>query len=219
MSAVRRHNAAARRVDPLEALEPRRLLAATLLVVNGTAGNDVIELAQTATAYVVKVNGVTATHLFTNVNKIDVKCGDGDDIVIGSPDLTLGFYADGGNGNDRMIGGQGPDTIGGAAGKDIIYGGLGNDRLNGAGGNDKVLGEAGADRCYGGDGNDYIDGGSSNDRLYLNNGLDTAFGAGGNDVFYAIDRAQDQLFGGSGSDTTTCDNIDIRASVENVAII
>ena len=203
----------------LDALEPRRLFAAAPLVINGTAGADIIEIAQTATAYVVTVNGVAKQHPIANVSNIDVKCGDGDDILIGSPELILGFYADGGNGNDRMIGGQGPDTMGGAAGKDVLYGGLGNDRLNGAGGNDKVLGEAGSDRVYGGDGNDYMDGGSSVDRLYLGNGLDTAFGSGGNDIFYAIDRASDQIFGGSGQDTATADVIDIRGSIEHVAII
>ena len=204
----------------VDSLEPRRLLAAAPLVVNGTAGNDVIELAQTATAYVVTLNGVAKQHAIADVSKIDVKCGDGDDIVVAAASLvTLGFYADGGNGNDRMIGSQGPDTMLGAAGKDQLYGGLGNDRLNGAGGNDKVLGEAGADRLYGGDGNDYIDGGSSNDRLYLNNGLDTAFGASGNDLFYAIDRVRDEIYGGSGQDTATADFIDLRASLEHVAVI
>ena len=202
----------------VDSLEPRRLFAAAPLVVNGTAGADLIELGQTATAYVVTVNGAATTHVFANVSNIDVKCGDGDDIVIAST-LMLGFYADGGNGNDRMIGSQGPDTMLGAAGKDVLYGGLGNDRLNGAGGNDKVLGEGGSDRVYGGDGNDYMDGGSSMDRLYLGNGLDTAFGSGGNDIFYAIDRAIDEIYGASGTDTATADVNDLRASIEHVAII
>jgi Ca2+-binding RTX toxin-like protein len=213
-AAVRR-NAAALVMDPLEA---RRLFAAAPLVINGTAGHDFIELTQTATHYVVTLNGVATSHAFADVSNIDVKCGDGDDVIVATS-LQLGFYADGGNGNDALIGGHGADTFLGAAGKDVLYGGPNNDRLNGAGGNDKVLGEAGADRCYGGDGNDYIDGGSSNDRIYLNNGLDTAFGSGGNDIFYAIDRQRDELFGGSGTDTATCDSGDLRASLEHVAVI
>ena len=208
-------NNAARFVD---SLEPRRLFAAVPLVINGTAGHDFIELTQTATAFVVTVNGVASSHLFADVSNIDVKCGDGDDVVLATT-LMLGFYADGGNGNDALIGGHGADTFLGAAGKDVLYGGPNNDRLNGAGGNDKVLGEAGADRIYGGDGNDYLDGGSSSDRIYLNDGLDTAFGSGGNDIFYAIDRTKDELYGGSGSDTATCDVSDLRASLENVAVI
>jgi Ca2+-binding RTX toxin-like protein len=203
----------------VDLLEPRRLFAAGPLVINGSALNDVIEINQTATAYVRTINGVAQTHPFANVNKIDIHGGDGDDIVIASATLTLGFYADGGNGNDRMIGGQGPDTFLGAAGKDVLYGGLGNDRLNGAGGNDKVLGEAGSDRLYGGDGNDYIDGGSSLDRMDLGNGLDTAFGGGGDDLFYAIDSTKDELYGASGRDTATVDSIDLRFSVEHAAIV
>lgn len=203
----------------VDALESRRLFAAAPLVIEGTAGADLIHLAQDAGGYVVTLNGVVTHHPFADVSKIDVKCGDGDDAVIAQPTLMLGFYADGGNGNDALIGGNGADTFLGAAGKDVLYGGPNNDRLNGAGGNDKVLGEAGADRCYGGDGQDYMDGGSSNDRLYLNNGLDTAFGSGGNDIFYAIDRAKDECYGGSGDDTATTDLIDLRASLEHVAII
>jgi Ca2+-binding RTX toxin-like protein len=202
----------------VDLLEARRLFAAVPLVINGTAGHDLIELSQTATAYVVTLNGVTTTHVFADVSNIDVKCGDGDDVIIAST-LMLGFYADGGNGNDAMIGGHGADTFLGAAGKDVLYGGPNNDRLNGAGGNDKVLGEAGADRCYGGDGNDYIDGGSSGDRLYPGNGFDSVFGSGGNDIFHAIDRTKDELFGGSGTDTATCDISDLRASLEDIAII
>jgi Ca2+-binding RTX toxin-like protein len=215
MSAAAHRNAAPV-LDPLEA---RRLFAAAPVVVNGTAGNDRIELTQTATHYLVTVNGTTNAHLFADVSNIDVKCGDGDDILIATS-LLLGFYADGGNGNDAMIGGQGADTFLGAAGKDVLYGGPNNDRLNGAGGNDKVIGEAGADRCYAGDGNDYVDGGSSNDRLYLTGtGLDTAFGGGGDDIFFAFDRLKDELYGGSGTDTSTCDSIDIRGSLEHVAVI
>ena len=203
-------------VDPLEA---RRLFAAVPLVVNGTAGNDFIELTQNATHYVVTVNGVSNSHLFADVSNIDITCGDGDDVIVAT-NMLLGFYANGGNGADAMIGGQGADTFLGAAGKDVLYGGPNNDRLNGAGGNDKVIGEAGADRCYAGDGADYVDGGSSNDRLYLNQqGLDTAFGGGGDDIFFAFDRTKDELFGGSGTDTATCDTADTRNSLEQVAVI
>jgi Ca2+-binding RTX toxin-like protein len=212
--SVRRN--AARLVDPLE---PRRLLAAAPVIVNGTAGNDVILIDQTATAYVITRNGVATTHVFADVSKIDIFCGEGDDIVVATVAVTRGFYADGGGGNDRMVGGVGPDTFLGASGKDQLYGSFGNDRLNGAGGNDKVLGEAGADRLYGGDGNDYIDGGSSVDRMYLGNGMDTAFGAGGNDIFYAIDRTKDEIFGGGGDDSATADVNDVRASIEHVAVV
>ena len=205
--------------DFVQPLEPRRLFAAAPFIVNGTAGPDRIDISQTSTSYVVTVNGVATSHVFADVSKIDIFAGDGNDAIVAAASLTLGFYADGGNGNDAMVGGQGADTFLGAAGKDELYGGFGNDRLNGAGGNDKVIGEFGADRCYGGDGNDYIDGGSSSDRIYLGAGLDTAFGASGDDIFYAIDATKDEIYGASGQDTGTCDSVDIRASIEHVAVI
>ena len=203
-------------IDPLE---PRRLFAAAPVNVNGTAGNDVITVAQGSTAYVITVNGTPQQHALADVSAINVFASDGDDTVVFDASLTLGSYADLGIGNDKFVGGSGPDTVLGAAGKDQIYGGLGNDRLNGAGGNDKVIGEAGADRCYGGDGNDYIDGGSSADRIYAGPGFDTAFGQGGNDAFFAVDRTKDELYGGSGEDTAQCDPQDLRAALEHFAII
>jgi len=206
------------RMRLMESFEPRRLLAAAIPV-NGTAGNDLIEVAKGSTAYVITVNGAAQQHAIGDVSAINIFCGDGDDIVLVATNITLGVYADGGAGNDKMIGGDGPDTFLGAAQKDILYGGLGNDRLNGAGGNDKVLGEAGADRVYGGDGNDFIDGGSSGDRLFGGGGADTIFGQSGNDNIFAIDGVSDQLFGASGTDSAFADSADIRASIEHVAII
>ena len=200
-----------------ETLERRLLLAA--VNVNGTAGNDVIDVARGSTAYVITVNGTPQEHAIGDVSAINIFCGDGDDIVLIAANVTLGAYADGGAGNDRMVGGDGPDTFLGAAQKDVLYGGLGNDRLNGAGGNDKVLGEAGADRLYGGDGRDYIDGGSSGDRMYGVGGIDTLFGQSGNDNFFTIDSLSDEVYGASGTDSGFCDSADLRASLEHVALI
>jgi Ca2+-binding RTX toxin-like protein len=197
--------------DPLE---PRRLFAAAPVNVNGTAGNDVITVAQGSTAYVITVNGTPQQHALADVSAINVFASDGADTVVFDASLTLGAYCDLGIGNDKFVGGSGPDTVLGAAGKDQIYGGLGNDRLNGAGGNDKVIGEAGADRLYGGDGADYIDGGSSGDRMYPGEGIDTALGQSGNDFFFAVDSTRDELYGGSGDDTAHSDAEDVRGAVE-----
>ena len=200
-----------------EPLEPRRLFAAAPVNINGTAGKDAIFVDPSGANYIVTINGTPTTYAAANVSVFVIRAGDGDDgVVIRIP---LGCYVDGGNGNDGIIGGDGADTILGAAGKDNILGGLGNDRLNGAGGNDKVLGEAGGDRVYGGDGNDYITGGSSGDRLYPGTGVDTVLGDGQNDVIFAIDGVADQLFGGSGTDSAHADNVDARSSIEQVAVI
>ncbi|MEA2735937.1 MAG: hypothetical protein QOE14_2388 [Humisphaera sp.] len=203
----------------VDSLEARRLFAAAPLAVNGTAGNDIIQISLSGSNYVVIVNGSSAQHAVANVSAINVFAGDGDDIVVAAPGFALGFYTDGGNGNDRVVGGDGPDTFLGAAGKDQLYGGSGNDRINGAGGNDKVIGDAGADRLYGGAGNDYIDGGSSGDRIYPGAGFDSCFGSSGNDFFFSFDKVIDQIYGGSGTDVATADSIDIRGSIEQMALI
>ena len=199
----------------VELLESRRLLAA--VTVSGTAGKDYITVATATDLHVVvTVNG--APHDLPEASNPVILCGDGDDTLIVSPG-TIGIYADGGLGNDKMVGGDGPDTMLGAAGKDQMYGGGGNDKLNGAGGNDKVLGEAGADRLYGGDGQDYIDGGSSGDRIYCGDGLDTALGQGGDDIIFAIDTSRDDVFGGSGKDIGFINPADEIGSLEQIATV
>lgn len=203
----------------IEQLESRLVLAAVgHVTIPGTAGADLIEFSVVGGTSQWTVNGVVTTFDPAAVTGFAVSAGDGDDIVIVRPGIR-GIYADGGNGNDKMLGGDGPDTFLGAAGKDQLYGGGGNDRINGAGSNDKIFGDAGADRLYGGAGNDYMDGGSSADRLYPQAGLDTCFGQSGNDSFTAIDSAVDQIFGGGGTDVGTFDAADTRASLEHVAIV
>ena len=202
----------------VELLEPRRLFAAAPLNITGTAARDLIIVATTATKLTVTVNGVPQVHNLADVSALNIFCAAGDDLVVGTG-ATLGFYIDGGDGNDKLLGGDGPDTVLGAAGKDQIDGSGGNDRLNGSGGNDKLAGGLGADRLYGGDGNDFMDGASSNDKFYGGAGLDTMYGDGGNDSFYTIDKTIDVLYGGSGIDTALSEPQDMRASIEHVALV
>jgi Ca2+-binding RTX toxin-like protein len=202
----------------VECLESRRLFAAAPVNIVGTAARDVIIVSTTTTTLTVRVNGVAQSHKLTDVSALTIACGGGDDIVVGTG-ATLGFYVDGGDGNDKIVGGDGADTVLGAAGKDQIYGAGGNDRLNGSGGNDKIFGETGLDRLYGGDGNDYLDGGPSADRFYPGAGQDTMLGQGGNDIFNAIDSTPDVIYGGSGIDTALSEPQDIRAAVEHVALV
>jgi Ca2+-binding RTX toxin-like protein len=206
------------RADLVEILEPRRLFAAAPLNIVGTAAKDLIVVATTATTLTVTVNGVPQVHNRADVSALNISCGGGDDLVVGTG-ATLGFYIDGGDGNDKLLGGDGPDTILGASGKDQIDGGGGNDRLNGSGGNDKIAGGLGADRLYGGDGNDFMDGASSNDKFYGGAGMDSMYGDGGKDSFYAIDKTIDIVYGGSGIDTALSEPQDIRGSIEHVALV
>src|SRR4029453_4592307 len=75
--------------------------------------------------------------------------GAGDDVVDGTglTATAIGFTADGGDGNDVLIG---------AAGNDILYGGDGDDVLIGNDGDDVLDGGAGDDILLGGNGNDVL---------------------------------------------------------------
>ncbi|HHX2521126.1 TPA: type 1 secretion protein [Neisseria subflava] len=88
----------------------------------------------------------------------------------------------GGDGNDRIRGGLGNDTINSDSGNDIIFGydgddrlngGIGNDSVHGGNGNDTLWGESGDDRLNGGDGNDVLFGGQGTDYLVGGKGADT----------------------------------------------
>jgi Ca2+-binding RTX toxin-like protein len=112
------------------------------VIVNGTNGDDVINVGGTA-------SGVAVTGLRAQVNitgaepadKLTVNALDGDDVVTAGT-LAAGaiqFTADGGNGDDVLIGGAGDDILLGGAGDDILIGGPGNDILDGGIGNNTLI--------------------------------------------------------------------------------
>ncbi|MDQ7070772.1 MAG: Hint domain-containing protein [Rhodobacterales bacterium] len=115
-------------------------------VVDGTSGDDLIDLAYT---------------------------GDPDGDMIDNNDATLAGAA---GDDDVVLAGAGNDTVRGEAGNDEIYGGAGDDFLKGLGGNDTLMGEDGDDFLVGGEGVDEISGGSGNDYIYGGNAGDVVDG-------------------------------------------
>ena len=97
---------------------------------------------------------------------------------------------DGGNGDDRIYGGEDNDTLTGGNGQDLLDGGEGDDTLSGGNDNDTLFGGAGKDTLTGGNGDDTLDGGESNDTLSGGNGADILKGG----------ASDDSLAGGSGAD-------------------
>ena len=87
----------------------------------------------------------------------------------------------GGNLNDWIDGGTGNDSIAGAAGNDQLLGGLGADVLTGEAGDDTLFGGEGGDTLSGNDQNDILNGGDGNDYLYGNNNDDLLDGGRDND--------------------------------------
>jgi RTX calcium-binding nonapeptide repeat (4 copies) len=112
------------------------------------------------------------------ITKIVVDAGNGDDSV--RIDESNGVFADtipttidGGNGDDRLAGGAGDETVLGGNGNDNLFGGAGAGTLSGGNGDDTLAGGNGAEKLLGGNGNDSIDGNRGNDVALMGNGDDT----------------------------------------------
>lgn len=105
------------------------------IVVNGTAGDDVIVIVRNGST--VEVLGLSARVVIENfeasLDTLVINALGGDDVVEASG-LTAGsiqLRADGGDGNDVLIGGEGNDVLIGGAGEDVLLGGGGIDILDG----------------------------------------------------------------------------------------
>ena len=105
------------------------------LIVNGTNGNDAIELA--GRSGTVGLRGLAATVNVTNTepanDTLTIDAVDGDDIVDATqvPANSIMLTLDGGAGDDLLVGGDGNDTLFGRDGDDILVGGPGQDILDG----------------------------------------------------------------------------------------
>jgi len=112
------------------------------VVVNGTAGDDVIAVAGNSSG--VSVLGLAAQIDITNAEPTDALSANalaGDDVIdaSGLSATALTFTGDGGDGDDVLLGGAGDDTLLGGAGDDVLIGGPGTDTLDGGPGNNTVI--------------------------------------------------------------------------------
>ena len=126
-----------------------------LVTVNGTGGNDKINLSQFAGA--VSVTGLAAETLLGNAeSELDtllIQGLGGNDAISGSklPAGLIGVQLDGGIGNDTIVGSLGGDVLLGDAGNDTIAGDDGNDTALLGAGNDVFVWNPG-------DGSDIVEG-------------------------------------------------------------
>jgi Ca2+-binding RTX toxin-like protein len=112
------------------------------VIVNGTNGADAITVAGSA-------GNVSVTDLAARVDITHAQVAQdqlainalADDVVDGSGLAAdaIQFHADGGDGNDVLIGGAGADTLLGGAGDDVLNGGPGVDILDGGPGNNTII--------------------------------------------------------------------------------
>ena len=103
-------------------------------IVEGTAGNDLIDGAYTGDPEGDRVDGT------------DNLSGDNDDLISA------------GAGDDTVLAGAGGDTVDAGTGNDSVLGGTGSDSLSGGDGADTLQGDGWADTILGGAGNDLITG-------------------------------------------------------------
>lgn len=154
-----------------------------VLHIVGTEGADDINITRNSTNS--DFIDVTASFLPGGMQSYDTSAltgavvftGDGADAVTIADDVELSFMVNGGNDNDRLIGG---------GGNDVLIGGLGDDELFGGSGRDLLLGSRGNDLLDGGLGNDILVGSSDNDSLNGGSGdSDVAFYSG-NESDYSV---------------------------------
>lgn len=167
----------------------------------GDVGGDVIEidLLNGRRNVQVFVNGVvvdptprggsSTTVRRTQIRRIVADLGAGDDeIYVGRLKsdpvparnrLSVRSTLSGGEGNDTLQGAAAADLLIGGPGDDILFGDRGDDVFFGGTGNDQILGEGGRDNLFGQEGDDRLNGGGNEDALYGMAGADDL--AGGED--------------------------------------
>ena len=136
--------------------------AADTIIVNGTNGDDIIDVFGAGTS--VSVLGLSAKVNITNsegANDALVINGLGGNDGLTATTLPAGVIKltlDGGTGNDRVLGSQGNDTLYGGDGNDFLFGDNGNDTAFMGAGNDVFEWDPG-------DGNDTLEGQDGDDRM------------------------------------------------------
>jgi Ca2+-binding RTX toxin-like protein len=131
-----------------------------MLLVGGTPGDDTIVVGPgsqgapaQATDLLVTRNGVSQEVVApagSSFSRVVVYAGPGNDDVSVAGSITLPAWLYGGDGNDRLKGGNGPNVLIGGAGDDLLVGGSGRDLLIGGTGADRMIGNGGDDILIGG---------------------------------------------------------------------
>ena len=188
----------------LEPLERRTLLTSsltgTVLAVNGSSEADTIRLDVRGGVLTVWEGRTPTAYAAAAVTSVLVSASGGDDRVTLGRRVRVPASVDGGDGNDRVVGGSAADSLSGGAGRDRLTGGAGNDTLVGGGGFDRLFGGAGDDFLDSRDGvNDLLNGGAGRDS-----------GNASLDSHRSVEFFSDRGGGGDGSGgviITTVDNI------------
>jgi Ca2+-binding RTX toxin-like protein len=119
------------------------------VTVNGTQGDDAVQVTLAGTQALVTglAAQVSIDHFEADRDLLAVSLGAGDDMIDASllPAGAIGLVADGGDGDDAIIGGARDDRLLGGGDDDVLLGGDGDDVLDGGDGGDVLIGGAGDD--------------------------------------------------------------------------
>jgi uncharacterized delta-60 repeat protein len=157
---------------------------AGVLKIQGTQKDDKIILRRDPDG--LEVLSIPGRFPLSAFSRIEISGSGGDDLIDASSS-PVPVFADGGDGNDSILGGAAADSLLGSNGRDTLFGGRGDDTLSG------------------GNGNDYLSGGAGADHL---------FGDAGNDQIYAHDSQPDTIDGGAGFDRAKTDSDDLLTTIE-----
>lgn len=136
-------------------------------IVNGGPLSETFTISGTGTG--VRFDRLTQVpfniQIFTTTENLLLNGNDGDETVTGTTGLNgvITVTVNGGNGNDSIRGGDGPDTLNGEGDNDTLVGFRGPDTMNGGPGNDTMV-------WNNGDGSDVMDGGEGDDVAVVNGG-------------------------------------------------
>jgi uncharacterized delta-60 repeat protein len=189
------------------------------IVVNGTAGNDSIRVAQSGSILTVTVNN-RAPRVFTTAGaaRLIVNGLDGDDTLFLDKSVTFPATLNGGLGGDRLHPGTGPADVIGGPGTDAadytdntagVFVSTDDKADDGPGRNQNVHSDV--EIVMGGSGNDTLFGANAFSNVLIGNGGDDVLhGLGDRDVLVG-GAGKDKLFGEAGDDLligsrTTYDN-------------
>jgi hypothetical protein len=165
------------------------LEASTLLANDTDANGDTLSLTGVSDAVngsVTFSNGnviFTPSTNFTGNASFDYSISDGKGgTSTANVSVAVGTVQNGGNGPDTLTGNDGNDILIGGQGPDTLIGNAGDDTLIGGNGTDLLLGNAGDDLLYGGNGSDTLRGGLGTDTLTGGNGEDIFVFASGEGI-------------------------------------